>query len=341
MTIELRDVSFVYPRTNTGVFNVNLTVDDGELMAVIGASGSGKTTLLKLVAGIVTPHSGKVMIDGKDVTHLPIRKRKLGIVFQSYALFPHMSVGENVAYPLKVRKELLVKRRRKAAEALAQVGLAGFDDRQPITLSGGQQQRVALARALVFQPRALLLDEPLSALDAGLRSEMRDEIQRLQREQYIATIHITHDQEEALSMADRVAVMESGNLVQVADPRTLYDFPATRSVAAFVGQSNLWEAQIESDQTIRLPFGFLRTEPHDLPAGTQVIALVRPEKIEIGPAPDGINTIDGHLARDRFFGSVRRFDLSVGNTFILGETDFRGNIEAVHIQPEHIQLLSH
>ena len=340
MAIELRNVSFVYARTEAGVFNVSMTVDDGELMAVIGASGSGKTTLLKLVAGIITPISGTVLIDGQDVTHLAIRKRKLGIVFQSYALFPHMSVGENVAYPLRVRKEALVERRRKAADALAQVGLAGFEDRQPMTLSGGQQQRVALARALVFQPRALLLDEPLSALDAGLRNEMRDEIRRLQREQRIATIHITHDQEEALSMADRIAVMETGNLVQVADPRTLYDSPATRSVAAFVGQSNLWEAQVESDRTIRLSFGLLRTGLHGLPAGIRVTALVRPEKIDIGAAPDGINTITGRLTRDRFFGSVRRFDLSVEDAVILGETDYRGDIEAVHIQPEHIQLLS-
>lgn len=340
MAIELRNVSFVYAHTDAGVFNVNMTVDDGELMAVIGASGSGKTTLLKLVAGIITPISGTVLIDGQDVTHLAIRKRKLGIVFQSYALFPHMSVGENVAYPLRVRQEALGERRRKAAKALAQVGLAGFEDRQPMTLSGGQQQRVALARALVFQPRALLLDEPLSALDAGLRSEMRDEIRRLQREQHIATIHITHDQEEALSMADRIAVMETGNLVQVADPRTLYDFPATRSVAAFVGQSNLWEAQVASDRTIRLPFGSLRTAPHGLPAGIRVTVLVRPEKIEIGAAPDGINTITGRLTRDRFLGSVRRFDLSVGDAVILGETDYRGDIEAIHIQPENIQLLS-
>ncbi|MDJ0817330.1 MAG: ABC transporter ATP-binding protein [Desulfobacterales bacterium] len=339
MAIELRDVSFVYARTDAGVFNVSMTVGDGELMAVIGASGSGKTTLLKLVAGIITPRSGKVLIDGRDVTDLSIPKRKLGIVFQSYALFPHMSVGENVAYPLKVRKEAPVERRRKAAEALAQVGLSGFEDRQPMTLSGGQQQRVALARALVFQPRALLLDEPLSALDAGLRSEMRDEIQRLQRERHIATIHITHDQEEALSMADRIAVMESGNLVQLATPRTLYDFPATRNVAAFVGQSNLWEAQVESDRTIRLSFGSLQTAPHDLPAGIRTTALVRPEKIAIGPATNGINTIEGRLTRDRFFGSVRRFDLSVGDAVILGETDFRGDIETIHIQPEHIQLL--
>ena len=340
MSIEFRDVSFVYSRTDAGVFNVNMNVNDGELMAVIGASGSGKTTLLKLVAGIITPLSGMVLIDGEDVTHLPIRQRKLGIVFQSYALFPHMSVGENVAYPLKVRKVPFDERRRKAQEALARVGLTEFIDRRPVTLSGGQQQRVALARALIFEPRALLLDEPLSALDAGLRGEMRDEIQRLQREQHIATIHITHDQEEALSMADRIAVMETGRLVQVAVPQTLYDFPASRNVAAFVGSSNLWEAQIESARTVRLPFGSFQAGPHDLAVGTRVTALVRPEKVEIGPAADGINTIEGHLTRDRFLGSIRRFDLSVGNAVILGETDFRGDIEAVHIQPQNIQLLS-
>ena len=228
MAIEIAGASFVYPGTEVGVFDVDLEVGDGELVAVIGASGSGKTTLLKLIAGFLRPDRGRIALGGRDVTSLPVRERHLGIVFQSYALFPHMTAWQNVAYALKVRGVSRPERRRQAYASLASVGLRGFEERLPGTLSGGQQQRVALARALAFRPKGLLLDEPLSALDAALRVEMRDEIRRIQQEHAISTMHITHDQEEALSMADRVAVMESGRLVQVATPRELYDRPATR-----------------------------------------------------------------------------------------------------------------
>ena len=339
MTVELRDVTFVYPRGAAGVFNVDLTIGDGELIVVIGASGSGKTTLLKLISGFLLPDSGQILLNGRDVTRLPVRDRELGIVFQSYALFPHMNAWQNVAYPLKVRGIPPGERRRRASEALDLVGLAGFDARHPATLSGGQQQRIALARALVFKPRALLLDEPLSALDAALRGEMRDEIRRLQREHQISTVHVTHDQEEALSMADRVAVMEVGRLVQVTTPRELYDAPVTRSVAEFVGHANLWEGWVESPRVVRVAFGVLRTRPHQRPVGSKVTVLVRPERIHIGRSDDGVNSFQGQVTRDRFLGSLRRFDLAVENAIILGETGQRGAIDAVHIPPEYIQLL--
>ncbi len=339
MSISIKDVNFVYPGTEVGVFDVDLAIGDGELVAVIGASGSGKTTLLKLIAGFETPQSGQILLDDEDVSRLPVRDRQLGVVFQSYALFPHMTAWQNVAYPLKIRHIEGQERYRQAMDALHRVGLEGFEERRPQTLSGGQQQRVALARALVFQPKALLLDEPLSALDAGLRSEMRDEIRRLQREFKISTVHITHDQEEALSMADRVAVMEKGRLVQVARPLDLYDAPATRSIAGFVGEANLWDGTVSARDAVEVPFGQLHTPPHGFDTGRRVTVLVRPESIRIGTDGAVANTFRGNIVRDRFLGAVRRYDLAIGPSVILGETGFRGAIEAVNIRPEDIRLL--
>jgi len=339
MSLTLKNVNFTYPGTTSGVFDINLSIGDGELLAVIGSSGSGKTTLLKLIAGFETVDQGQIFLDSDDITDLSVRDRQLGVVFQSYALFPHMTAWQNVAYPLKIRKVPPETRQRKAVEALDRVGLKGFENRMPQTMSGGQQQRVALARALVFAPRALLLDEPLSALDASLRGDMRDEILRLQREFSISTVHITHDQEEALSMADRVAVMEAGRLVQVATPRELYDHPATRSVAAFVGEANLWDGKTVTDNTVELPFGRLTTRPHGLAPGQPVTILVRPENICIGKAADGINTFTGTIVRDRFLGATRRFDLAVGPSVVLGQTGIRGAIDSINIRPEHARLL--
>jgi putative spermidine/putrescine transport system ATP-binding protein len=339
MSLALEDVTFTYAGTSTGVFDINLAIDDGELLAVIGSSGSGKTTLLKLIAGFEMARHGRIRLDGTDITRFPVRQRQLGVVFQSYALFPHMAAWQNVAYPLKIRKIGQDKRRRLAYEALERVGLKDFATRLPQTLSGGQQQRVALARALVFQPKALLLDEPLSALDAGLRSDMRDEIRRLQREFSIATVHITHDQEEALSMADRVAVMEAGQLVQTATPLELYDRPATRSVADFVGETNLWDGVVASADSVQLPFGRLQTERHGYAAGTKVTVLVRPENITVGHTEEAVNCFTGRIIRDRFLGAVRRYDLAIEHTVILGQTGTRAPIEAVSIRPEHVRLL--
>ena len=218
--------SYRYPGGDAGVFDVELAIGEGELVAVIGASGSGKTTMLKLLAGFVRPDRGRIAIGGRDVTALAAEARNLGVVFQSYALFPHMTALDNVAYPLKVRGQGKAERRRHAAEALARVGLAERAGHHPAMLSGGQQQRVALARALVFRPHGLLLDEPLSALDPGLRIEMRDEILRVQRAAGIATLLVTHDQEEALSIADRVCVMRAGRLIQ----RWLGNAPASKTL---------------------------------------------------------------------------------------------------------------
>ncbi len=338
-TLVLDGVAFAYPGSSFRLADIALAVTPGELVAVIGASGCGKSTILKLVAGFLSPRRGRVLVDGADVTATPPRARNLGIVFQAYALFPHMTASENVAYPLKVRGVLAGERRRRALGMLEVVGLSDLAHRRPPELSGGQQQRVALARALVFQPRALLLDEPLSALDAALRIEMRDEIRRLQREHAIATLHITHDQEEALSMADRVVVMRAGRIEQIGTPRELYERPSTRWVASFVGHSNLWDGVVRGPDAIETPIGVVRTRDIPFPPGTRATVLVRPERIRLGPAADGVNNFSGRVTRDRFLGALRRYDFSVTGGSIVGETADAGTIETVHIPPERVQVI--
>ncbi|HEX2114939.1 MAG TPA: ABC transporter ATP-binding protein, partial [Alphaproteobacteria bacterium] len=278
-------------------------------------------------------------IGGADVANVPPRARNLGVVWQSYALFPHMTAWENVAYPLKVRNRPLAERREQAMRALDMVGLAAFAERRPDNLSGGQQQRVALARALVFQPQALLLDEPLSALDAAMRLEMRDEIRRIQQAHGIAALHVTHDQEEALSMADRVVVMQQGRIAQIGTPRELYEQPASRDVAAFVGHANLWPGTIAGPDRVETPIGALVTAPHGMSSGTAVTVLVRPERVRPGRRADRVNTIGGTVTRDRFLGALRRFDLATDGGVIIGETADAGAITEVHVDPQHVRIL--
>jgi putative spermidine/putrescine transport system ATP-binding protein len=338
-TLTLEDVAFAYLGSGFRIQGLDLSVAPGELVAVIGASGSGKSTVLKLAAGFLAPAHGRVVINGTDVTEAPPRMRDLGVVFQAYALFPHMTALENVAYPLKIRGVDHRQRREQAMRMLELVGLAMFAERRPDELSGGQQQRIALARALVFRPRALLLDEPLSALDAAMRGEMRDEIRRLQREQAIATLHVTHDQEEALSMADRVVVMRDGRIEQVGTPRELYEVPRTRWVASFVGRANLWDGVVREPIAIETPIGLLRTGAVRVPVGTRVTVLVRPENVRLGAAPQQANTFRGRAVRDRFLGATRRYDLEVAGGTIVGETSEAGAVDVVHIPPDRVQII--
>lgn len=342
MALTLDQVSYRYAG-GAGVTGIDLQVADGELLAVIGPSGSGKSTLLKLIAGFLAPETGRIEVGGADMAAVPANRRNLGIVFQNYALFPHMSVAENVAYPLKIRKAGRAERLRRAADGLAAVGLAGFEDRQVASLSGGQQQRVALARALVFQPSGLLLDEPLSALDAALRAEMRDEIRRVQQLAGVATLHVTHDQEEALSIADRVAVMMDGRLLQVASPRTLYDQPANARVAAFVGLANLWPGRVRDARSVETTLGVLACDTAGHAPGADITVLARPEAVRPLPADEAAsdlpNLFSGQVGRDRFLGSIRRYDFATPAGAILGETAFRGAFSRVSIPPEAIRLL--
>ncbi|MEN2980343.1 ABC transporter ATP-binding protein [Tistrella bauzanensis] len=339
MSVHFENIAFRYPAGGAGVEDIDLSIGDGELLAVIGPSGSGKTTLLRLLAGFLIPDRGRILIDGRDVARVPVKERGLGVVFQAYALFPHMTAADNVAYPLKLRGVGGGQRAAKAAEALAKVGLDGFGARLPASLSGGQQQRVALARALVFDPRALLLDEPLSALDAGLRAGMRDEILRVQRAAGIATLFVTHDQEEALSMADRVAVLKDGRLLQVDTPRALYERPTSHAVAGFVGHANLWPGTVTGPDLVTTPIGRLTTATAGHAPGAAVTVLVRPEDVVAAPAPDAPNLIAGRIVADRFLGNLRRLDLSVTGGLVMVETRRRDAVEAIAIPPEAIRLL--
>ena len=289
--------------------DITLDIAPGELVVCLGPSGCGKTTLLRLIAGFVRPDAGAIRLNGEDVSALPTRSRECGVVFQAYALFPHMRVWENVAYPLRVRDVPPDERRRRAGEMLELVGLAGLADRLPAQLSGGQQQRVALARALVFGPRALLLDEPLSALDAATRAAMRDEIRRIQRAQNIATLLITHDQDEALSLADRVVLLNEGRMVQSGSPHEIYDRPADAFVAGFVGRANLLDAQVVDAQTVDTPIGRLATPLHGRSAGCRAARSGAPGTHRVG---------NGHDRRER----VRR--TSVARPLFRGDTAGRG-----------------
>jgi putative spermidine/putrescine transport system ATP-binding protein len=337
--VALERVTFRYSGAKAGIFDLSLGIEPGELVVCIGPSGCGKTTLLKLIAGFLRPESGRVRLGGEDVTAATVRARQCGVVFQSYALFPHMTVWENVAYPLRVRDVAVAARRRKASELLELVGLAGLDDRLPAQLSGGQQQRVALARALAFEPRALLLDEPLSALDAATRVAMRDEVRRIQKSQNIAALLITHDQDEALSLADRIAVLREGRLVQYADPHTVYDRPASAFVADFVGRANLIDSTAVAPDAVDTPIGRLLTPAHGAAAGAPLKLLVRPERVEVVAVPNGENVFAARVVRDRFFGATRQIELAIGGGTLKIETATRGAVAQIRIPRDAIQFL--
>ncbi len=338
--VSLEGLSYRYPRSSAGVTNVTLAIEPGELVVCIGPSGCGKTTLLRLIAGFLKPDAGVIKLNGEDVSEAPTRTRECGVVFQAYALFPHMRVWENVAYPLRVRDIALDERRRRASDMLELVGLSGLHDRLPSQLSGGQQQRVALARALIFQPRALLLDEPLSALDAATRVTMRDEIRRIQRRQDLATLLITHDQDEALSLADRVVVLREGRLVQSASPHEVYDAPVDAFVANFVGRANLLEAKAVDEQTVDTPIGRLVTLPHGRAIGSTLRLLVRPERIELAAPAGGENVFAAQVLRDRFYGATRQIEVAAGNGRLEIETAQRSQFANVRVPRDAIQFLS-
>ncbi|HUH94674.1 MAG TPA: ABC transporter ATP-binding protein [Casimicrobiaceae bacterium] len=338
--VSLEGVSYRYPGTQAGVFDATLVIAPGELVVCLGPSGCGKTTLLKLVAGFVKPDTGVIRLSGADVSGLSTRERECGVVFQAYALFPHMRVWENVAYPLRVREVPLVERRRRAQAMLELVGLSGLAERLPAQLSGGQQQRVALARALVFGPRALLLDEPLSALDAATRVAMRDEVRRIQREHSIATLLITHDQDEALSLADRIVLQRDGRIVQTGTPLEIYDAPADAFVAGFVGRANVLEARAVDGETVDTPIGRLATPPHGRATGAALKLLVRPERIEIAREATGENVFTARVVRDRFFGATRQVEVAAGSGRLEIETALRDHVERVRVPREAIQFLN-
>ncbi|MFN7174345.1 MAG: ABC transporter ATP-binding protein [Thermaurantiacus tibetensis] len=310
------------------VDDVSLAIAEGEFFALLGPSGCGKTTLLRMLAGFETPTKGRILIDGEDYTRTPPNRRPVNMVFQSYAVFPHMTVSENIAYGLKMDGVRAAERRERVAEALALVQLEGLGDRRPDQLSGGQRQRVALARALVKRPRVVLLDEPLSALDAKLREELRFELSRLQDRVGITFVMVTHDQDEALALATRCAVMHKGSLVQVATPADLYEFPSSRLVADFIGSVNLFEGRVRVDESdhaiIDLPeAGITAWLDHGTGASetVQIWLAIRPEKMELhkrenGAAPpvmegtpEGYNVMPGTIADIAYLGSESVYEV--------------------------------
>jgi putative spermidine/putrescine transport system ATP-binding protein len=292
---------------------VSLSVGKSEIVALLGPSGSGKTTILRLVAGFETPDSGSIRIEGEDITRVPAQRRRFGMVFQHYALFPHMTVGENVAFGLEARGLPAADTRRRVAETLATVELEGFEARPVTELSGGQQQRVALARAVAPRPRVLLLDEPLSNLDPTLRERTRRELKRLIRSIGITTIFVTHEQEEAFDLGDRVAVLNRGRLEQVGSPEALYESPATRFVATFIGRASVLPARWRAERgEALLPSGasWQASAPDGLADGAAIDLVVRPEGVSLSPLA-GEGAVEGRVAGRRFAGRVAYFDVAL------------------------------
>jgi spermidine/putrescine ABC transporter ATP-binding subunit len=287
--------------------HVNLQVKRGELMTLLGPSGCGKTTALRGLTGYVQPDEGQILIDDKDVTNLPTHQRQLGMVFQNFALFPHMTIWDNVRFPLMIRGVSKKEGEGKVREALQLIRLEGLSDRYPRQLSGGQQQRVGLARALVYQPNVLLLDEPLSNLDAKLREEMRFEIRDLQRRLGITAIYVTHDQQEALALSDRVAIMNNGHIEQVGTPEEIYEHPRSKFVADFIGLSDFISATVESfdAQTAHITVaGVALTAPtvDGVTRGQKILLFIRPNDVELVLTESGENILAGTVRQATYLG---------------------------------------
>jgi putative spermidine/putrescine transport system ATP-binding protein len=296
--IEFDRLRKVYPgSTVPAVDDLSLHIEAGEFITLLGPSGSGKTTTLMLLAGFEAPSAGTIRLEGRPIEALPPHKREMGVVFQSYSLFPHMTVEQNVAFPLSVRKLPAAAARDKVAAALAKVQLSHLAQRKPQQLSGGQQQRVALARALVFEPRVVLLDEPLSALDKKLREEMQLEIRRLHRELGVTMVFVTHDQAEAMTLSDRVAVFNHGRIEQLATPQVLYDAPRNPFVAGFIGDNNMLSGEAESDVSLRLPDGVCLhgRAAAALARGRGATLCLRPEHLRVAPPGEADNALQATL----------------------------------------------
>jgi putative spermidine/putrescine transport system ATP-binding protein len=303
---------------------VQVQLEQGEFLSLLGPSGCGKTTALRLVAGFDRPDAGSIIVDGKDVTHVSPSKRDMGMVFQAYSLFPNMTASQNVEFGLKIRGQHRGDRHKRVGELLELIGLGEAGDRYPHQLSGGMQQRVALARALAIEPRVLLLDEPLSALDAKVRLQLREEIRRIQLELGITTLYVTHDQEEALSISDHVAVMYGGRIEQMGSPAEMYSAPATPFVAEFIGTMNRLEATVVDGATGAVEHGGVTltvNAARDRARGARVLVLVRPETVELAPA-DGVggpNTLVGDVVTQTFLGPVTRLKVLGPGTDLIAD----------------------
>ncbi|WP_394790549.1 ABC transporter ATP-binding protein [Rhodoferax sp.] len=343
--LQLSNVSKFYGSTRA-VSAMNLTVEKGEFVSLLGPSGCGKTTTLQMVAGFEAVSSGRIELDGRDITHAKANSRGLGIVFQTYALFPHMTVADNVSFGLEMRKMPKAERLERVKEALALVHLEAHAGRYPRELSGGQRQRVALARALVIEPPVLLLDEPLSNLDAKLREEMQFELRKIQRKVGTTTVMVTHDQSEAMSISDRVVVMEGGCATQIDHPHRVYEHPSTRFISTFVGKANLLPGRVlASGARTRVDLGAVVVDVEDagFRPGASVLLSVRPEKLQLEDATRGrlVGTV-----RERFFlGSQWLYAVStaLGELMVLSPNDGRPSLDEGHAVgidwPDHCMRL--
>jgi len=348
--IRLEHVSKRFEHTAKGevyaVRDVNLTVAPGELLTLLGPSGCGKSTTLRMIAGFEEPDEGIISIEGRDVTRVLPNKRGIGFVFQNYALFPHLSIFENVAYGLKVQGRPDAEIIRSVTEVLELVGLAKYERQQPHQLSGGEQQRVALARAVVFHPKVLLFDEPLSNLDAKLRVEMREQIRALQKRIGITTVYVTHDQEEAMAISDRIAVMDRGQVAQEGSAEDLYFRPATEFVARFIGRANLVPGRVMSSGDVEVA-GVRLALPTDRPIGSTLQLVIRPEMIDLAPGRPG-DPETGRVLQRTFLGEKTDYEVLIGETKLqtCRNDAFRaasfdvGDIVTVHFDIHHVHLLA-
>jgi len=333
------------------VKDFSISAEQGEFITFLGPSGCGKTTILRMLAGFETPTQGRIVFDGKDVTQLRTNQRNVGMVFQSYALFPNMTVAENIGFGLKVAKVPQAQMDARVKEMLAMIKLDTLAQRYPWQMSGGQQQRVALARAIANQPKVLLLDEPLSALDAKIRVSLREEIRALQRELNITTVFVTHDQEEALSISDRIVVLNEGSVEQIGTPSEIYNFPRTRFVASFVGTLNQLQATVVDVQagTVRVGDQLLTSSNPmtGLAPGKSCVLAIRPEALRLEPPQAGKNAITGVVEDVNFLGAVVRIRTRLG-TGVLDMDVFndpnqalpaRGSRVVLGLAHEHLLIL--
>lgn len=336
--------------SNTVVKDVSFGFARGEFISLLGPSGCGKTTILRMIAGFETPSSGTIAVDGQDITHLKASQRKLGMVFQAYALFPNLNVADNIGFGLRIAGMPVEERRARVADMLRLIGLSGFEKRFPYEMSGGQQQRVALARAIAPRPRLLLLDEPLSALDAKIRVSLREEIRAIQEDLGITTVFVTHDQEEALSISDRIVVMNAGRIEQIGTPSDIYNAPATRFVATFVGQLNPLSASVSDAATGAVEMAGQSFRLPALPAAAVqdglVSVAIRPERLSLAPRPGSDLALPGTIQDISFLGSVVRLKVDVAGTRLSIDTfndpsalPRRGDQVQVHLAAEDLLVL--
>ncbi|MGC6767443.1 ABC transporter ATP-binding protein [Enterococcus sp. LJL51] len=340
--VNLNKIRVSYDGKQNILEDLNISMEKGELVSLLGPSGCGKTTTLRVIAGLISPNDGSFKLDDQELVKVPVHKRNFGMVFQSYALFPHLTIAENVAFGLKLRKEKKETINEKVAAMLEICGLGHLGDRYPKQLSGGQRQRVALARALVIEPKLLLLDEPLSNLDAKLRVQMRIEIKRIQQQLGITTVFVTHDQEECFSISDKVAVMNNGVIEQYDTPETIYRSPKTKFVAHFIGFENFFAVDWVAEGRYQAKGSVFETSYKQQPAD-KIVATIRPEDIEIASEAE-VNCVDGQVEVRTFLGKSYQYEVvtSLGK-FLVNGTDKQiyeaGDTIVLHFPKEKIVLL--